>query len=413
MPLSDKLSLGYALKTSPVYVAVFLMRFSFAFTVVALQYVIPSAIERGVISSAYPIMEMLTGLFFGLLADRIGRKWITVGALFASSIVSFSFTITRSFLPLVLIHGLQGVCAAAVITATLASLTDLGKKETRGREMGFYDFCTIGGYGLGFVFALVLIDGNASRSLLPFYAGSAVAVVGALFSLFFLKDAKISLVSQGTSAIASSVRKVLENEKSLTLVATWFVLTMLIGAGLTFTRELTSTLFHSTSIGFLGNSTQPTRIGAVLIALLIAGVVLLGFSQTTLGGLSDRFGRERLVLVGQVSIFGILVLLVLLLAFNLNRIAALPFVFLFGAGLLAFTPSGLAELADIAPESGRGQTMGLYSFTVGAGTVFAPLAGGELISRYGSSEGFAILFSIGIAIMGIVLIVRLQARKDV
>src|SRR5579864_1954324 len=166
---SDRLSaLSYAIRASPVYVAVFLMRFSFAFTVVALQYIVPIPYQRGIIAAAYPLMEMLTGLFFGILADKIGRKWIIVGGMLFSALVTFSFTLTKSFVLLVVIHGLQGICAAAIITTTLASLTDIAKPQTRGREMGLYDFCTVGGYGMGFVFSLLLIGGSTARAYIPF-----------------------------------------------------------------------------------------------------------------------------------------------------------------------------------------------------------------------------------------------------
>jgi len=397
---------SYALRTSPVYVAVFLMRFSFAFTVVAIQYIVPIPYERGVISAAYPIMEMLTGLSFGLLADRIGRKWLIVGALFFSSAITFSFTLTRSFGLLVFIHALQGICAAAIITCTLAALADIAKTETRGREMGLYDFCTIGGYGLGFVFSLILIGGNASKAQIPFYVGAIIALIGAIFSALLLKDQ--ALLHQTKFSARTMLREIFSNPKSLTLIATWFVLTILIGVGLTFTRELFSTLISVKSLGLLGKGGalfgQPTKIGLLVAVLLVFGVILLGFSQTTLGSLSDKFGRSRLVFLGQVSILGLLIILVLLFQFNLNRYLTIPFIVLFGTGLLAFTPAGLAELADIAPSSGRGSTMGIYSVTVGAGTVFAPLAGGYLISKYGAATGFSIIFSIGMLIMVAVLV---------
>ncbi|MDA4130477.1 MAG: MFS transporter, partial [Thaumarchaeota archaeon] len=223
-------ALSYALRASPVYIAVFLMRFSFAFTVVALQYIVPVPYQRGIIASAYPLLEMITGLFFGILADKIGRKWIIVGALLLSSLVSFSFTLTKSFPLLVLIHGLQGICAAAIITSTLASLADIAKPQTRGREMGLYDFCTIGGYGMGFVVSLLLIEGSASRAYLPFYVGAAVAIVGGTISGIFLKDVRIG--SSSGFSITANVKKILVNKKALTLAATWFVFTILIGAGL-------------------------------------------------------------------------------------------------------------------------------------------------------------------------------------
>ncbi|MDA4111194.1 MAG: MFS transporter [Thaumarchaeota archaeon] len=402
-------ALSYAIRTSPVYVAVFLMRFSFAFTVVALQYIVPIPYQRGVVASAYPIMEMFTGLLFGILADKIGRKWIIVGALLFSSFVTYSFTLTNSFILLVLIHGLQGICAAAIITSTLASLADIAKPESRGREMGLYDFCTVGGYGLGFVFSLLLIGGQVSRALMPFYVGAAIALIGGVVSALLLKDQKV--VTGPSFSILANIRQILANRKSLTLAATWFVVTTLIGVGLTYTRELFSTILSGKTLGLLAGSSpsgQPTKIGLLVAVLLIFGILLLGFSQTSLGGLSDKFGRARLVLIGQVSILGLLVILVLLFEFNLNRYVAIPFIVLFGTGLLAFTPAGLAELADIAPASARGSTMGLYSITVGAGTVFAPLAGGALISIYGRATGFSIIFSVGILIMVVVLAARLR-----
>jgi MFS family permease len=283
-------ALGYILRTSPVYVAVLLMRFSFAFTVVAIQYIVPVAVERGIISAAYPVAEMLTGLGFGMLSDRVGRKWIIVGALLAASVVSLSFTLTRSFVLYIIIHGLLGVCAAAIITTTLASLADVSNPETRGREMGFYDFCTIGGYGLGFVFSLVLINGRIANAFLPFYLGSLVALIGGVFSAVLLKDESGRL--QPRVSLPSNLWGILSSRKSITLIATWFVLTILIGVGLTYTRELVAVILRSRTIGLTGASGvlagQPTRVGLLLAVLLVFGVMLLAFSQTTLGSLSDK-----------------------------------------------------------------------------------------------------------------------------
>jgi len=411
--LSDRISaFSYILKTSPVYVAVFLMRFSFAFTVVAIQYIVPVPYERGIISAAYPLLEMLTGAFFGLLADKIGRKWLVSGALFFSSGITLSFTFTRNYALLTLIHGLQGICAAAIITSTLASLADLAKKETRGREMGLYDFCTIGGYGLGFVFSLLIIGGNPANALTPFYVGAIFALIGAVYSGIFLKDQKMN-IPIGIS-LRSTLGQILSSRKSITLFATWFVLTIIIGVGLTYTRELFSAIINLRGLGLLGRSGalfgQASKIGPLVAAFLIVAVILLGFSQTGLGGLSDKYGRSRLVFLGEISIFGILVTLVLIFQIHTDRFLGIPFLLIFGAGLLAFTPAGLAELADIAPQSGRGSTMGLYSVVVGAGTVFAPLAGGYFISKYGPPTGFSIVFSIGLVIMAGVLLSRLCER---
>jgi len=109
---------------------------------------------------------------------------------------------------------------------------------------------------------------------------------------------------------------------------------------------------------------------------------------------------------GEISIAGLLSILVELLEFNLNHIVALVLFVGFGAGLLAFTPAALAELADAAPITARGSAMGLYTLTIGAGTAFGPLAGGALISRFGAHLGLAIFFSLGILILLTALVPR-------
>jgi MFS family permease len=191
---------------------------------------------------------------------------------------------------------------------------------------------------------------------------------------------------------------------------------VIIGMGLTYTRELFASIISVRALGLAGRGGAllgaTTKLGPAVAALLIGGVILLGFSQTGLGGLSDRYGRDNLVFLGEISIFGILATLILDFQIHTDHFLAIPFFLIFGAGLLAFTPAGLAELADIAPQSGRGSTMGLYSVVVGAGTVFAPLAGGFFISKYGIATGFSIVFVIGLLIMAGVLASRIAVKKS-
>ncbi len=391
------------------------MRFAFSFTVISLQYVVSSAINLGVISAAYPIMEMIMGFFLGVLADRLGRKWLIVFGLLFSSSISISFTFSSNTPYLIIIHGLQGICACAIIVGSLALVTDLSKRTSRGRAMGAYDFSTIIGYGAGFFFALVLIDGNPANAYLPFYVGGILALAGGIISAVILKDAK--LVLQKTESLRENIRRVSKSPAAQSLLPAWFVLMMLVGAFLTFTKRILQsphlkllplpssvTSSHSAPL-----STASIILGAVLI---VVGGVALGYSQTTFGSLSDRFGRSRVSTIGQFSLIGMLLTLIALIGFGLSRFVAIPLLVVFGAGLLAFTPAALAELADVAPEGGRGSTMGLYSIAIGAGTAFGPLAGGALISRFGFPNGLLVLFAIGVVIVVVFLIPRVVGGQS-
>jgi DHA1 family multidrug resistance protein-like MFS transporter len=394
----EPFNLRYLIETSAVYISVFLMRFSFAFTVVAIQWLVPVQVDRGIISSAYPAMEMATALIFGMLADKMSRKWIVVSALLASSIITISFTLTKNIAYLTIIHGLQGICAAAIVTSTLALLTDYAKVSRRGREMGVYDFSTIGGYGIGFGFALALVGGNPGRAIAPFYAGAAIAVVGAIVSAVILKDVKAIPKNEKVS-IRENFRGIASHKSVFSLMPVWFVLMTMIGVALTYTRELSAALLPRV-LQFIGSTSAPAhgalpeRIGILELALLIVGSILLGFTQSSFGSLSDRFGRVKIIAIGEVAMLGLTITLVSALLFPIDRLIIILIAVPFAAGILAFTPAALAELADVSPLKGRGSTMGFYSLTVGAGTVFGPLAGGFLISAFGPMRGLAILFGI-------------------
>jgi MFS family permease len=398
----------------PLFLSVFLMRFAFSFTVVSLQYIVLRPINLAVISAAYPIMEMVTGFFLGVLTDKIGRKWLIVFGLLFSSSISISFTFSSNSVYLAVIHGLQGICACAIIVGSLALVTDLAKKTSRGRAMGAYDFSTIIGYAAGFFFALVLIDGNPSRAVLPFYVGGIISLIGGIVSAIVLKDTKVILPK--IESLRENIRRVSRSRSAQSLLPVWFVLMMLIGAFLTFTTRILQSpnlkLLPTRAVTSSTSSPMSPETIVLGVLVVVGGGVLLAFSQTTFGSLSDRFGRSRIAVIGQLSLVGMLLTLIGLLGYHLSRFVALPLIVLFSAGLLAFTPAALAELADVAPESGRGSTMGLYSISIGAGTAFGPLAGGALISRFGFPNGLVMLFALGVVIVLVFLIPRFVGNQS-
>jgi MFS family permease len=401
----------------PLFLSVFLMRFAFSFTVISLQYIVASSISLGVISAAYPIMEMVTGIFLGVLADKAGRKWLIVFGLLFSSSISISFTFSSNSAFLAIIHGLQGICACAIIVGSLALVTDLSKQTSRGLAMGVYDFSTIIGYASGFFFALVLINGNPANAYLPFYLGGVMALIGGIISAAILKDVKVALPK--LDSLRENIRRVSKSPTAQSLLPAWFVFMTLIGTFLTFTRRILESphlklLPIPSSISSSTSGVSPPMSNSSIVfgvLILIAGGLLLGFSQPSFGYISDRFGRSRISTIGQLSLVGMLLTLIALIGFGLNRFVAIPLIVIFGAGLLAFTPAALAELADVAPEGGRGSTMGLYSISIGAGTAFGPLAGGALIARFGFPNGLVILFALGVVIVLVFLIPRVLGAQ--
>jgi len=133
------------------------------------------------------------------------------------------------------------------------------------------------------------------------------------------------------------------------------------------------------------------RLGPSLLmsSFLLAGsVLLLAFTQPLFGRLSDKYGRNRLMTLGMVSLLGFIVSAITVIREPARFLFVVPFLAVFGLGSFAFAPAALAWLGDLAPSEGRGTTMGVYSFVISLGTIIGPLLGGYLLDRFGFSSLF-------------------------
>jgi MFS family permease len=120
-------------------------------------------------------------------------------------------------------------------------------------------------------------------------------------------------------------------------------------------------------------------VGAVLTTSAVAGTL----AAPLWGGISDKLGRKRVVLIAQsVSLVGYVLLALahsLALVFVARAIAG------FGSGGLGVTQS---YIADVTAEEDRDRAYALFGAVFGLGIVLGPVLGGSLI-RYGFAVPFA------------------------
>jgi len=379
---SKQLSLiGSTVLSSPLYFSVFLMRFSFGLVLFTLPIYLPkdefSNLAVGMIAAAYPVAETVFGPLVGIVADRFGRRrWIYLG-LAISALVLFAFTLRTEVGYLVFIHGIEGVAAAMIVVSSLTMVTDVSTVSTRGREMGFYDFANLGGYVVGISLAGVLV--RTYSIVIPFYFGSALAAAGALFAYLKVKEQSGASKRFALSPV-ETMRFLLRDRRAAGMFPIWLSVTIFIGMALTFGPRLgPSPLFTS---------------------FLLAGLVLvLALTQPFFGYLSDRYGRGRLMMIGMLSLIGLFFTLIAMFRLHLELPFVAPFLAIFGLGSFAFAPAALASLGDLAPERGRGTSMGMYSVVISLGTIIGPLLGGYLLDRYGLTS----IFYVGLVILVLAL----------
>lgn len=346
------------------------MRFSFGLVLFTLPIYLPrrefSNLAVGMVVAAYPVAETLFGPLIGILSDRYGRRrWIYIG-LTISTVALFAFTLSRDARYLFIMHAIQGVAAAMIVVSSLAMVTDVSTVSNRGREMGFYDFANLGGYVIGILMAGILARTFSMST--PFYFGSIMAAIGAIFSYAKVKEKNVRNKDSALSPI-QTLRLLLGNRRSAAMFPIWLAVTTFIGMALTFSPRFGPSL--------------------LLTSFLLAGAVLvLAFTQPFFGHLSDRYGRNRLMMLGMLSLIGLLVTAIDAVRQPSHLVFVAPFLAVFGVGSFAFAPAALASIGDLAPIRGRGTTMGVYSVVISLGTIIGPLLGGYLLDRYGLSSLF-------------------------
>ena len=356
--------------STPLYGAIFLMRFSFGLVLFTLPIYLPrrefSNLIVGVVVAAYPIAETISVPVFGILSDRYGRRrWIYIG-LAISMVTLFAFTLSRNVGYLIVVHAIEGLAAAMIVVSSLAMVTDISTVSNRGREMGIYDFANLGGYVVGILMAGIL---NRTFSMsASFYFGSILAGIGAIISYKYLKDMSVSNACSAPSPY-QTIRALLTNRHSAAMFPIWLAVTTFIGMALTFGPRLGPSL--------------------LMTSFLLAGAVLvLAFTQPFFGRLSDKYGRNRMMTLGMISLLGLIVSAIGVIREPTHLLLVSPFLIVFGLGSFAFAPAALASLGDLAPSGGRGTTMGAYSFVISLGTIIGPLLGGYLLDHYGLSSLF-------------------------
>jgi MFS family permease len=358
------------LSSSPLYLSVFLMRFSFGLVLFTLPLYLPkrefSNLVVGIIAAAYPVTETICGPIIGILADRFGRRiWIYVG-LVVSTLALVAFTLSTQVEYLIVIHAIQGIAAAMIVVSTLAMVTDISDVSNRGREMGIYDFSNLGGYMIGILVAGLLM--RMSSRVIPFYFGSALAAIGAVFTYLKVKDTQKHSAQTALSPI-QTLKVLLSDRRAAAMFPIWLSVTTFVGMALTFGPRL-------------GPSPLVT-------SALFGGIVfILAFSQPFFGHLSDSHGRDRVMMLGMLSLIGFFVTVIAWFRWQFSLIFLTPFLVAFGIGSFAFPPAALASLGDFAPERGRGTTMGVYSVVISLGTIIGPLLGGYLLDHYGLTSLF-------------------------
>ena len=396
-----------------LYFSTFFLRMAFGALLLLIAKYVPcetdyeGLLNVAIIAVPYPLAEMLTANYFGILSDRTGRKPIIVfGTALAASIVLL-YTLSNNVWYLAVMHGIHGIGAAATIAPAIAMIADHADTCDRGRQMGWFDYATFLGYIIGAVVGGLLIDLVGAK--VGFLIMAGLLIVSASMLQLLVKREKVRVKSESLMAW-HNLKKVFQVREVRLMFPIWLIIATLLGLAITYLPRI-----------MLSEDISGSMIGLMFGA---AGVAL-GLFQPFWGKVSDIVGRIPVMAYGVFCIFGIVIMALFFSdsiytrvddGIQLNPVGLIPLAIL-GVGVGAFVPAALALMADSSSDDCYGATMGLYSFALGFGAFIAESIGLAIIVMSGDETApkwllyfAAALIFLAVALMIVFFIKDLAAK---
>ncbi|MCW2873292.1 MFS transporter [Actinacidiphila oryziradicis] len=333
--------------------------------------------ELGVVLGSGTAGLLLALVGWGILADRVGERWVMSAGLVLSALALF--LASRAGRPVTLIACLvaAGAAGASVNAASGRAVLAWFPRAKRGLAMGLRQTAI----PVGAAAAAVGLPAAARRWGLSsaFVCMAGVCLLGALVVVVLVREAPaeplrlVKPVAPGPPPSPSSSR---ERGPVLVLCAVSLLLVVPQTAVVSFLVVYLVEGFHVSAGAAAG-----------LLAVVQMGG---GAARIGLGWWSDRAGL-RLRSLGTVALAAAGLFAVLSLLGALHWVAAVPVMAL--AGVVAISWNGLAFTAvgELADPRRVGLVLGVQNTAVAAGMAVTPPALGALVERFSWGPAFAVV----------------------
>ncbi len=334
----------------------------------------------GLIVSVSTLTGVLLKLPSGALSDIYGRRLLLRIGVVAFGLPPFLYPFITNLDALTALRFLHGFATAIFAPSALATVAEL-YRERRGAALGTYTACTQSGSLLGPFLGGYLI--HAAGFSTAFVTAGIFGCIGmVLFYSLHLNVAVPQRKEQGTAVVLSEMWKgfaaVAKNNKVLITSMTDAAKMIANGALMAFLP------LYGVSAGL-----NPGEVG--LLFSIQAGTSF--FSKPIMGRISDRVGRQPLIILGLFICAGTFVCI--------PHVSMFPFLLMlsagFGFGEAVVSSSSSALVADSSEFKRLGAGMGMQGTIMDIGHASGPLLAGLLIARMSYGGAFMVIAGMQLA----------------
>ena len=338
----------------------------------------------GLIVSVSTLTGVLLKLPSGALSDIYGRRLLLKIGVVAFGLPPFLYPFITDLDALTALRFLHGLATAIFAPSALATVAEL-YRERRGAALGTYTACTQSGSLLGPFLGGYLI--HAAGFSAAFITSGIFGCIGMLlFYSLHLDVAVPQRKDQGMTVVLSEMWKgfaaVAKNRKVLITSVTDAAKMIANGALMAFLP------LYGVSAGL-----NPGEVG--LLFTVQAGTSF--FSKPIMGRVSDRVGRQPLIILGLCICAGTFVYIPHVTLFPLLLLLSAGF----GFGEAVVSSSSSALVADSSEFKRLGAGMGMQGTIMDIGHASGPLLAGLLIANLTYSTAFAIIAGIQLMAAGV------------
>jgi len=323
----------------------------------------------GLLTSIYPLFQLLFVIFWGKLSDRYGRKPIIIIGLIGFIIMQVLTGLATSITMLYVARIIGGILTSSIIPVSNAYLSDITSDTQRTKIMAWSGMA----YSSGIIFGPVLggllsqtdVHWNYSfgqfhldRFTVPFLLAALLGFVVLLSIIIWLQNTQI-------------VKRVVSKSKTIGFfINKYFIILLLLSFILQFVVTLFETVFSIYGKDELSFTSNQVGIGFMLCGLVMA--VLQPFFAT--------YG-ERFITSKQQIALGLLLTSLSLIAFPFlnSELYVYVMIVIFAIGGALVTPNLLSAVSLISKEN-TGRNISIQSSTNSIGQILGPILGVWLIS---------------------------------
>ena len=333
-------------------------------------------------------VSTLTGVFLklpsGALSDIYGRRMLLRVGVIAFGLPPFIYPFVSDLNLLTALRMFHGLATAIFAPSALATVAEL-YRERRGAALGTYTACTQSGALLGpFIGGYLVYASGFSSAFVTAGIFGCIAIV--LFYSLRLTPPPPRVHEKGLTPVLAEMWKgfvvVARNRKVLITSSTDAAKMIANGALMAFLP------LYGLSVGL-----NPGEVGLLFTVQALTSF----FSKPIMGRVSDRVGRQPLIMIGLLICAATFVCIPHVSIFSVLLILSAGF----GFGEAVVSSSSSAFVADSSEFKTLGAGMGMQGTIGDIGHAGGPLLAGVLIAHTSYTGAFAVIAAIQLAAAGV------------